>query len=180
MLIQVLVGGLILFAAVQYYVSNSIKTSHLAHAAHQNVLAEFYAAELAEGFRALESSANLKNYFQKNPVSPTGQPYYTCAHINVLDRSNGKVLNPDPAAKMPPSPLDGPTEALKANRYYQVQVVDASTLKVDPSFCDKKIDDLPVMSASHRFLVSVGVSWVPDKEQGKGQKNVALSALLPY
>lgn len=179
MLIQIAVGGMILIGALVYYMRATKQVSKQRTASRQLVTAELLAQELSEAFRSLESGATLRNYFQTNPVNGTLSPYLLCAHINVLDRNNNSVLNPDPRADLAASTLDGGSPKLRANRYYQIQVIDLNSMTVDPSFCGKKITDPPALSANQRYLISVGVSWVP-KEAGLADlKTVSLATLLP-
>lgn len=141
----------------------------------QDALAQIYASELLEFFRSFESSTKLKQYLKDNPTG-TGNAYFFCRPVNVLDRATGNTLNPDPLANLPPSRL------LSAFRFYQVQVFNASNKAPDNSWCNRSFDD-PSFDLSgnetERVMVTVGVSFAPDPHDPSKVKQVVLSALLP-
>lgn len=144
----------------------------------RSVRAGNYATELAEMFRSWDSSARLLAYL-KTPVAPA-KPAELCAHVNLLDRVNGKVLNEDPMARLPDAAL-GATEASFAapSRSYRVHVVDALTLQPDMSFCGALPAAAPPLGPNQRFLVTVTVSWVPPGSDLGNMKHVAVSTMLP-
>lgn len=121
----------------------------------EQLVAQLWASELAEFFRGHHSSALLKTYLQTNPVGGAN-PYPLCSHINILDRVSKKIANPDPLAELPPQ--SGLNEA---NRFYQVHVVNLDTLQIVKSPYCSQTATAAVLGANERFLVTVGVSWLP-------------------
>ncbi len=61
---------------------------------NQRIVAEFYAEELLEYFRAMDS-ISLTNYLKQNNARMPANLH--CTPINVLNRSTSQVLNRDPA-----------------------------------------------------------------------------------
>ncbi len=162
-------------------------------------VAENYAAELLETFLAF-TTGQLAGFMSRAPAyaQPTAlvPPYPLCAHVNILDRAATPaggpptVLNPDPIAALP---LNIPLGNLASpkfvpNRYYQVVVVDPVTLAINPNACgrlpsaDPPCGVLPTgrysICPNERFLVSVGVSFVPMGRTETDVERVAFTALV--
>jgi len=146
--------------------------------ARQSLVAETQAMELLELFRSF-STAHLKDYLSTNPVSASFGAYPLCSGINLIDRGSGNILNEDPIATLPSSNL--PTHessALHPNRFYQIQVVDAVTLAVNKDACAETAATV-TLGADDRFMISVGVSWVPNGKKPEEVRRVVMSTLLP-
>ncbi len=161
-------------------------------------IAELYVAELLELFRA-HSSAEFLNYLSSNPIQPVGntcilppcdvcgvncavpqcascKPYPLCSHINILDRQNGRLLNPDPIAELP-DPVQ--KILLRPNRFFQVQVINLDTLEIDSdTFCRWDAASMPPLASNERLLVTVGLTWESRVAPGE-PKRVVLSSVLP-
>lgn len=196
--VSAMIAGII-FLALQ-----NLRTNDAVAAKVENtVVAEIYATELLELFRSM-GSADLAGYLANNPYRPPLNPsgscsgctnctepacaacrqcerYFLCAHINILDRASagGTVVNPDPLAALPANNLlDGNTPATKANRFYQVQVIDPITLAADASVCTSNTASISLL-ASQRFFVTVGVTWVPHGKTVADSERIVMSALIP-
>ncbi len=161
-LLGLVIAGGIGFALNTFILSSKKGTAKIA----QRVLTDFYVAELLEYFRALPAVKVLEKTFA----------YPRCAHINILDRAHGNIVNGDSLATLPATWLDsaqslnadGTTFYRAPNRFYQVFIVDMQTMVLDPS-CEGSpptppfnlITALAPLSGSKKLLVTVGVSWVP-------------------
>ena len=162
---------------------------------NRSVLAESYSVELLEYLRS-QTPKQLKANFSINPIDAKLPPYKLCAHINLLNRTEGVLLNKDPIASLPISLLDGATEKTRANRYYQIQVANVvgdaadDSIKVTTNYCNKTAKDIvffgeaPAMgqvalAAQERFVLTVGVSWFQKDKKGDNIKQVVVSSLLP-
>lgn len=186
-----------------YFIQSTRSMTLQAKSLHEKVVAESYASELLEYLRSHEEirlDTNLAtNPFASSPyctANPTEcAPYPYCAHINILDRTTGTIVNEHPIAALPDSPTENPLfrgEAkFKANRWFQVQIVDLAdvVLTSDPScnsttkdcgkitlrteHCDKNAAQTrfpkqaaggaTVLNPSETYLITVGVSWLPRK-----------------
>lgn len=137
--------------------------------------AEIYASELLETFRAWKGQW-LWNYLKTNPVDTRFGAYPLCTRINLLDRASGKIVNEDPVAQLPPAnALDLGTK--NANRFYQVHVVDKTTLQPKSALCSKTAVTGTFDAATDRLLVTVGVSWIPKTQTQP--KRIVLATILP-
>lgn len=176
-LISVLVASVILAIGVLIFAQveglGRKKTLEL----EQTALAEFYGGELLELFRS-HTQASFQS-FLRNSSNPDRRDFLYCSHMNLLDRTNNKILNPDTVADLPPSLLDGGAPTTRANRYYQVFIVNAADdLLYDNNVCNKKYrNDAP--TATQRYLVTVGVSWIPKGKTAQNAKRVVLTTLIP-
>lgn len=142
----------------------------------KTLIAEAYAMELVEYFRS-QTNGRLAQYLNENPVNGALSPYKLCAHINLLDRTTGILLNEDPLAALPPlSALDGATLGTKANRFYQVQVVDTISLTVNTTKCGMAAG---APGPNEKYFVTVGVSWVTPDNPSEPPHRVVLTTLLP-
>lgn len=178
-LISVAIASIILVLGVLYFQRSSNSLRKIAAQADDKLIADAYAAELLDLFRGY-STDDLLNYLKTNPTG-AGTAYPLCAHVNLLDRTTGKVLNRDPIAALPPENLlegVGPTK--KANRFYQVHIVDMSTLTIKKSpFCNQNANTLGARAAHDRLMVTVGVSWVPNGAPVAAVRRVVMSTVLP-
>lgn len=180
MITMLVIGSLVAFLAMGVLkVHAGMRTQTVAQ--KKTLMAEALASELLEFFRA-QTTKSLRNQLRKNPVTnTTANPYYLCSHINLLDRTKNMIVNEDPIAQLSSTLLDG---ASKANRFYQVFVVDAATLTINSSACNLTAASIFVsgetpsgttpytLTANERFMVTVGVSWGKDKR-------VVSSILIP-
>ncbi len=144
---------------------------------HETLVAEFYATELLEFFRAQSKNA-LRTYL-------TNKPYRFCAHINILDRQGAihSILNPDNIALLPsPNYLDGSTPATESNRYYQIQTIDLATFELNGGSgkprCGESFGTSSLLP-NESYLVTVGVSWIPKRNSISSVKRVVMSTLIP-
>lgn len=182
--------GLILGSV--FYFCHSLSSSRKA-ALHvrDTVIAESYATELLEFLRS-HTSDQLKQYLAVNPINPTFNPYFFCSHINILDRAADKLLNENPIATLPQvSSLPG-SGNLRPNRYFQIQIVDIKSLAINKNRCANTAKEVyifgrtPVLpgetialQADERFLITVGVSWIPSDQSLQNVKRVVLTSLIP-
>ncbi len=173
--------------------SRGIETSRaLVKNSRNSVLAEVWASELLELFRAMTTTQTL-TYLSKNPYYPGAAlcpptctsgcpdacfPYTLCSHVNLLDRSNASTLNQDPLAQLPPLSLDGGSTATATNRFYFVQVVDVSTLTPNTSYCGQTPTPSTVLATNERLFVTVGVTWVLNQDVSNVRR-VSLTTLIP-
>lgn len=129
----------------------------------ERVAAEVYASELLEFFIS-HKPERLRQNLRTNPVNPTLGAYKFCAHINLLDRASGRLLNRDPLAEIPqPALLDADAAGNAVNRFYMVNIVDMETLQ-PLDICNSDFNDMAIVPSEHqRYMVTVGVTW---KRQG--------------
>jgi len=154
---------------------------------HHNstAIAQLYSVELLEFFRGF-GSGELKAYLSTNPINESTDSqalYKLCSHVNLQDRINSTdtnriLLNADPVAELPATKLDGLTEKTRANRFYVVRIVDATTLAVNKFACNLPAKDY-TLAKTERYLVSVGVSWVPKRGAASNARKEILSSLIP-
>ncbi len=171
-LVGIVVGLSLLGGSLFFFSRSHAASVRQSRQLRETIVANLYATELLDFFRA-HSSQKLINYFQRTPSSL--QPFFLCAHINLLNRADRRVLNPDSIADLPPSSLR------EANRFYQVHIVDLETLNVlkDP-FCSRTAGNMPALAGNQRILVTVGVSWKSSVGGPKGEvKTVVISTVLP-
>ena len=145
----------------------------------------------------LSEPEQLKANFSKNPIDSKLEPYKLCAHINLLNRDDGVILNEDPLARLPPITLDGNTAKTKANRYYQIQIANIKgddkndAITVNKDRCANTAKDLYLngnapakgetveLGPDERFVITVGVSWLQRDKKGDNVRQVVLSSLIP-
>lgn len=154
-------------AAFTIYNVVSQKASQQVQMGSNDLIAQSFTAELAEYFRAM-SAASLESYLMTNPVTKKrdlASRYFYCSKINYLDRSTGSLTNPDPLADMPPSPLDQPSPACRANRWYKVEVVDRVSQAKDISFCSLRFGE-KALAANQTYMVTLNISYYPAGTQG--------------
>lgn len=168
---------IVLFSSAELY----SKSYNRMIASSREEVVVLYASELLEFFRAFHTSENLQNYLRVNPISSSLPAYYFCAHINLLDNASGFFLNEDPVAHLPSSDLSN--QFTKVNRYYQVQVIDVTTMAVDTSYCDKPMSTIipnlgsEVSSSPNlRFLITVGINYSTSQTNSK---HLAISTVIP-
>jgi len=170
---------------------------------NDKVIATAYATELLEVFRGM-TTKELKAFLgAANPISgdnTLSSNYYSCSHINLLDRNTGKIVNKDPLASLPDNnELDQYDATLKSNRFYQIQLVKNFDLSIDQDKCKYRwreitfyaagesnpdrvaAADVPADSAAarYRFLVTVGVTWIPKGGNASKANHVVLSTSVP-
>lgn len=193
-LIGVVVALFILALGFGYYAQSLVSNRKVIKKLEQSNVAENYAAELTETFLSL-SSSQLAGYLSAVPAVPGTPAYPLCAHINLIDRaaSSGSTptfMNRDPMADLPPLSFIENSQSAKfaANRFYQVQVVDLATLAVNAAACGKStatggtcgvIGGTYVLCPNERFLVTVGVSFVPTGKDEKSVQRIVVSSVLP-
>ena len=187
-LISVVVALALIGMAIYWYAYAYNKAEKQTALGRNAFIAETYATELLELLRA-HNTPGLLGYLQNNPflaTCPTCTPYLLCSHINLLDRTSvdgtgkyiGSLLNEDPLAELPhPNRLDGATKQLYANRFYQIQVVNPSTLALDSSFCTKQGDT--ALGANQNYQITVGVSWIGDRTTPTDVHRVVLTTVIP-
>ena len=167
----------ILGASESWYSSYKLGSDH-----GDTLLAEAYSVELLEFFRSFRPR-RLANYFSVNRYDPgnlLGLGAYTlCAHINLLDRANTNILNEDPVAQLPLNRLDGNNDPIRANRYYQIQVVNMDDLTVNVARCNTTTEGGFSLAPNERFLITVGTSWIGTGNESGKVKRVVFSTILP-
>lgn len=178
-LVEVVVVSALIAVATTLYVGSLLRQTRQAKAHSEKVLAELYASELLEAFASLQTGAKLKTFLGVNPVSSSLSPYFLCSHINVLDRASNRILNSHPVAEgeLRLGNFDVSSKT-RANRFFSVQVINIQTLQVEPSFCSYHINSAPALATNQRYLLTVGVSWVPEGERVEQVREVALSHVL--
>lgn len=195
-ILYLIIASVIVIMGVLYFAKSLIYSREQSAQLNQSVIAESYAVELLELLRS-HSPEQLKSNFSKNPIDSKLDPYKFCAHINLLNRNDGVLLNEDSLATMPPTILDGNSSKTKANRYYQIQVANVKgdakndSIIVNKDLCKntaKEIylnGDTPAkgetieLGTDDRFIVTVGVSWLQKDKKGDNVKQVVLSSLIP-
>lgn len=144
----------------------------------ERAVAQGYVTELLEVFRA-HSSLELRKYYKENPSNPALAPYPFCAHVNFLDRTNDKIINADPLADIANPQIGDASAARRVNRYYQINVINMDTLQVKQSaHCNLNALGPPIAS-TERYLVTVGVTWVPHGRPDNTLERVVQSTILP-
>lgn len=192
-LISLVVGFLIIVMGSFIFARNIVAMRKHSLHLRQTLVAEMLAVELLEFLRSFTPDG-LRTYLSTNPVNATKNPYPLCAHINLLDRTNSTpskilILNRHPAATLPISPLSDASNPMAANRYFQIQVVNARTLGFNRSYCDKRMTQICLfnricsvgqtqLSEHERFLLTVGVSWFP-KGKTTDVRRIVLLAITP-
>lgn len=193
-LIGTVLATVLVTVSILYWIKSSVDSRNQQVVQKHSLVASLYASELLELFRSHKSD-RLKTILSKHPTHSLAAPYPLCAHINLLDRKSGKILNADPIAELPEGNLlDGATLQTRANRYYQVQVVnikgDASNdaITVNPGACVKTAKDITLsgrtpaagesftLTSDERLMVTVGVSWFPKGK--KEPQQVVISTVL--
>jgi hypothetical protein len=190
------VASVIVLLGVLYFSKSIVYSREQSAQLNQAVIAELYAAELLELLRS-HTPDQLKTKMSKNPVEASQKPYKFCAHVNLLNRKDGFMLNADPIADLPPSVLDGPTKEAKANRYYQIQIADIKgtdkddSITVNKDLCKYTAEEIYLngdtakggekveLKLDERFVLTVGVSWLARDKKGDTVKQVVLSSLIP-
>lgn len=174
-IISVVISSAIVVSAIVFAQSGNRGLLQVQQHSQERLIADGYATELLELLRSY-STADLVNYLKTNPAGGAS-PYPFCAHVNILNRATNKIYNRNPIAELPENPLDGPKG--KANRFFQVRVVDMKTLAVKNNpYCAQNAQTMTALAADDRLLVTVGVSWIP-KTGKAGVQRVALSTVLP-
>ncbi len=199
-IISVLISVLIIISATVFFAQGSVSARKQSKLLHDQSLATAFATELMEFLRS-HTDDRLREYlginpFTRNGTCPTCLPYKLCSHINLLDRNAGVLLNEDPIAALPSSVLDGPNSKLAPNRWYQVQVVDLARniggglgdMNIRKDLCGISAKDIKFkggtggaleLKTSEKFLVTVGVSWIPKNGSVADVERVVLTSILP-
>jgi len=181
-ILEVLIAGILVSLITLGLNQLLIATRRSAALAQRRILADTYTTELLEFFRSL-TSTQLSDYLKKNPVTgSTATPYPLCAHINILDRAgssgtNRLIVNADPLADLGTTLLDNPVPRLSVNRYYQVQVVNIHSLVVNAAACGAP--PTYTLAPDERFLVTVGVTWVPMQKDTDDIQRMVATIVLP-
>jgi len=179
-LIAVTLFSLIAYATSGGLASTQAKTATL----RREAIALSLATELLEFFRSL-SGAELNLYLSKNPITGLNTKLYPlCSHINLLDRKHSTpghaiLLNADPLAELPLSPLSRGDKNKDVNRFYQVQVVNIKTQDVVTTKCGSlpPYDFDRLNFPDERFQVTVGVTWF--NPNGDTPQRIVMTAILP-
>ncbi len=191
------IASVIVIMGVMYFAKSLMYSREQSAQLNESVIAESYAVELLEFLRS-QTPEQLKANFAVNPIDSNLEPYKFCSHVNLLNRSDGIVLNEDPIARMPSTILDiGTSAKTKANRYYQVQVADikgtavSDTIQVNKDLCKNSAKEVFLngnakvgaetieLLPDERFILTVGVSWLQKDKTGENVKQVVLSSLIP-
>ncbi len=195
---SVIVSGIIISAA-SLSISQLVQGRKAVRVFEARNAAEDYSAELMEFFVGF-TSLQLAGYLRRNaPQFSAGVPRHPlCAHVNLIDRAatlaGGApvIMNADPLAVLPANSVieNRASSKLRANRYYQVMVVDSTTLAPNPAACGRiplPTNTAPcgvrgpadyVLCAAERFMVAVGVSFVPFGKDETNVERVSLSAMV--
>lgn len=195
-LLGVVAALLTLTLGLSYYAQSILGNRKVVKKLEQGNVAENFAAELMETFLSI-SNDQLASYLAAVPGVPGTPGYPLCAHINILDRANttgtsGPVyFNRDPLADLPPgSYIDNRRSPdLSANRFYQVQVVNAGTLAPTAAACGLVPSTAGgpcgvsgpryKLCSTERFMVTVGVSFVPLGKDVASARRIVLTSILP-
>lgn len=195
---SVLVSGIIISAA-SLSISQMVKGRKSVRVFEARNAAEDFAAELLEFFVGF-TTLQLGGYLRRNipQFSALVQRHPLCAHVNLLDRTatlpTGPqiIMNADPLAALPANSVieNAQSSKFRANRFYQVMVVDSTTLAPNPAACGRIPDPnnaVPcgvrgvsdyVLCAGERFMVAVGVSFVPFGKDETSLERISLSAMV--
>jgi hypothetical protein len=150
----------------------------------RKLVADTFASEGLEFFAAFDSR-QLNTFLSAGGL----YRYPLCAQVNVLDRIHTNanttvILNRDNTMDLPHSLLDRAEPQNAPNRYYQVQVVTFTggsnpSITVNPARCQTiGSRNIYTPAADERFLVTVGVTWVPPEGTANMPQRVVLSTLL--
>ena len=183
-LISVLISLVIVTVGFYFYSQSLAKNHEMVLRTQDLAVGTRFASELLEVFHGMKGS-DLDKYLFSNleagKFSLGNIPL--CAHINILDRASGSTFNPDSIAALPSSnPLNRGTPATAANRYYQVQIVDSTTLApVVPSPCGNTVAPVFNFAANPnaRYMVTVSVTWVPRGKTVQDIQRAVVSTILP-
>ncbi len=177
LLTAVIASALVGFATV-IFVRSAAQAKQATRDRMETLKAELYALELLEGFQSMRESG-LKTYLARNPISGStdaNELYALCAHINIQDRMSpgGPIMNPDLLANLAPDEGFGvvASSADTPNRFYQVHVMDMTTLAVNTVHCNLAPPAI-VLGPNEKFFVTVGVTW---KNRNSQLHRVAMSA----
>jgi len=198
-IIATLIATLIVVSALTFGLSALLGGKQATRKMEIKTVAENYAAELLESFLVF-NSGQLAGFISRDPAyaQPTAlvPAYPLCAHVNILDRAatpaNGPptILNPDPIAALPLNLPFGNLSLPKylPNRFYQITVVDPTNLAVNNNACGRFVDPNPPCGVrpggrysicpNERFLVAVGVSFVPAGKTEAEVERVVFTALV--
>ena len=99
-MMYILIASVIVVMGVMYFAKSMMYSREQSAELNRSVLAESYAVELLEYLRS-QTPKQLKANFSKNPIDTKLAPYKFCAHINLLNRTEGVLLNKDPIASLP-------------------------------------------------------------------------------
>lgn len=190
-LMGVVIAAAVISTALFFYQRGFINVKRKSLSFSQRLLADLSVSELAEFFRS-QSPAAILNYLAATPTAAS--PYPLCAHINIMDRAGNHLVNRDDLAALGPSWLDsgatfnlhGTTYNGMANRFYQVFVVDASTMQIVSAHCNQTAAQLVTaggLVGNEKLLVAVGVSWIPKSYSGDTLASIvnkaSASVLIP-
>lgn len=166
--IMITAGSLIVIFSLLGAITGLSSSRAQAIRIYKKNLAQIYATELIELFRS-RTGVEIANYL--------GQfnNYPLCAHMNILNRSNNTIENPDPNVDLGSNQLDIDITNKRANRFYIVQVIDVNNLQPNSQKCGQSGYSL---SDNERFLITVGVSYYPTQESTTVER-VVLSTIIP-
>lgn len=168
-----------LFFLPLFYLGCTTRAKIVRNGLAQDTLAHVYASELLDRFRSIESSTALLKRLQVNPMARSRGEYSYCSPVNFFDRENNKFDNADPMATLPNSTLDTGPGAMRAFRYYKVQVINMDNMSQNTKVCSKKFGQPLELNPNERFMISVGVSWVPEGHPISDAKEVVITTVLP-
>jgi len=173
-LISCIIGMAIFAGVIVAFLSSDSKNQEQTRATMSSAMADAYASELLELFRA-HTAARLNTYLS----GLSGGPFQLCENLNLIDRAGSSATTPVyqrrvAMADLPTGVFAAAGFKQAANRYFKVEIIDIKTLVPNATRCGT----LPpyVLAANERFLVTVGVSWIPP---GRTEKAVILSSVLP-
>jgi len=201
--LEVLVAALLVGGALFYFVSNLVTAFRAQTVQNKKILATAFVSEGLEFFRSFRDD-QLRSYIITNPISAALASYPLCAHINILDRDSGNIINRDPLVDLPRGnglevEANGP-----ANRYYQIHVVNLAqntaaavgtaandSISFRNDLCGQRLEDILIfgqlpaavppqvqLTDEERFMVTVGISYFGGPRGDLLQK-LSLSTVLP-
>jgi hypothetical protein len=200
--------GMVLLTGILFFTLKTNRTTRQGEIRYKDAtIAGAYATELLEFLRTYRTH-RLQDYLGTNPYA-SKPPYYLCSHINALDRASGAIVNEDPLATLPDNnsltwqdPDATQNLKIRPNRYYQVSIVNimgdsvvgyATTdgLVIRKDYCDRSASAVPSAgnlssylnvidnTETLRFLITVGVTWVPKGKTVADVQRVVLSTIIP-
>ncbi len=69
--------------------------------------------------------------------------------------------------------------ANRANRYYQVDVINMNTMELNKRWCNLPVASSSELAIDERYLVTVGVTWRPGAELRNETMHVATTTIIP-
>lgn len=175
------IAAIFIVTLVAYLILTSSSGQREIQKQESNAAASALATELVEFFRSM-TLARLKTYLSTNPVNAAFTPYPLCAHINILDRNTGNLVNADPIASLPPNALGGGTGIGAPNRWFMIEVVDRVTLARTVAACGQNpatytLRAKPGDPVDEVYYVTVGVSW--NRNSAPEPSRISFGTIIP-